>query len=151
MLWWQRVAMMLGGWARFVGIGIAAAAVVAPATAHAQATDAYGATSLARIRAALVSPPPRLHVPPPSTGVTPMFHVEVTQYFSMRDPFDEPPADPTWGLPSAGELMMGGIGKLQSAVSGYKKRRARGKAKREVSDALGEFCAVNACPPPPNK
>lgn len=143
--------MMLGGWARFVRIGIAAVAVVAPAAAHAQTTGAYGSTSLARIRAALVSPPPRLQVPPPSADVTPMFHVEVTQYFSMRDPFEEPPPDPTWGLPSAGELMMGGIGKLQSAVSGYKKRRARGKAKQEVSEALADFCAANACPPPPSK
>jgi hypothetical protein len=143
--------MRLLGCTRFVWIGIAAVAVVGPSTARAQTADAYGSTSLARIRAALVEPPPGLQVPPPSTDVTPMFHVEVTQYFSMRDPSEEPPPDPTWGLPSAGELMMGGIGKLHSAVSGYKKRRARGKAKREVSDALAEFCAVRACPPPSSK
>lgn len=138
--------MLLPRWTRIVLIGIAGAVAVPPAAALGQTSATNGPRSLARIRAALAAPPPRLQVPPPSTDVVPTFRVEVTQPFTLHDPFEEPPSDPTWGLPSAGELMMGGIGKLGSAVSGYRKRRAKGKAKREVADALAEFCAVNTCP-----
>lgn len=131
-------------------IGIASVVLISPATVQAQTTPAYGPSSLARIRASLAEQP-RLQAPPPSTDVVPMFRVDVTQHFSLEDPADEPPFDPTWGLPSAGQLMMGGIGKLGSAISGYKKRRAKGRARKEVSDALAEFCAVQACPPPAGK
>ena len=44
--------------------------------------------------------------------------------------------------------MMGGIDKLRSAVSRYKRRRAQGAARKEVTDALAEFCAVHTCPAP---
>jgi hypothetical protein len=129
-------------WTRIVLMGFASALLVSPAPAQAQAAGAYGPSSLARIRAALAEPPPRLQAPPPSVDIVPMFRVEITQPFTLHDPNEEPPADPTWGLPSAGELMMRGVGKVGSAVSGIKKRRVR----REVRDALAEFCLVNTCP-----
>ena len=141
----DRDEMLLPRWTRIVLFGIAGGLVVSPAPAGAQAAGVNGPGSLARIRAALEEPPPRLQVPPPSTDLVPTFRVEVNQFLSLA-PVDEEPFDPTWGLPSAGELMMGGIGKLRSAVSGYKKRRAQRRAKQEVSDALEEFCAVHACP-----
>jgi hypothetical protein len=50
------------------------------------------------------------------------------------------------GIPSAAELLVRGIGELHSAVAG--RGRAKRKAKKEVRDALAEFCAVNACPAP---
>ncbi|HWJ57593.1 MAG TPA: hypothetical protein VNR90_15240, partial [Vicinamibacterales bacterium] len=53
---------------------------------------------------------------------------------------------PTWGLPSAGELLMDGIEKIHSAASGYKHRRAERRARKEVQDALAAFCAVRECP-----
>ena len=66
---------------------------------------------------------------------------------SGRDRADEAEAfDPTWGLPSAGELLMDGIEKIHSAASGYKHRRAERRARKEVQDALAAFCAVRECP-----
>jgi hypothetical protein len=134
-------------WRTVAVLGVVGAIILSPRPAQAQADPAASPVSLARVRAALDAPPPRLLVPGPAFEV-PTFRVEVRQDLSMLRAVDEPPFDPTWGLPSAGELMMGGIGKLHSAVSGFKKRRAKGKAKKEVSDALAEFCAVHACPPP---
>jgi hypothetical protein len=142
------IDMALLRWTRLVLIGMATAVVVSPGAARAQTADRYGPGSLARIRAALSAPPPVLQPPPPSTDTVPTFRVEVNQYFSMTAPTEEPPFDPTFGLPSAAELMVGGIGKVRSAVSGYRKRRAKGKARKEVDDALAEFCAVHACPAP---
>jgi hypothetical protein len=143
--------MELLRWVRILLIGVAAAFVGSPLSAWAQTADSYGPSSLARIRAALAAPQPHVLVPPPSPDVVPTFRVEVNQYFSITAPTEEEPFDPTWGLPSAGELMMGGIGKVRSAVSGYRKRRAKGKARKEVDDALAEFCAVYTCPPPSAK
>jgi hypothetical protein len=54
--------------------------------------------------------------------------------------------DPTFGLPSAGELVMRGVGKIGSAATGYKKRRAKRRAQQEVQEALEAFCAVQDCP-----
>lgn len=140
--------MSMSQWPSTLSVGIAGLLLLAPTALWAQAPAPNGPASLDRIRAALQAPAPRLRVPPPATDAAPMFRVEVTQYFSMEDPAAEEPADPTFGLPSAGELMMGGIGKLHSAVSGYKRRRAQGKARQEVADALAEFCAVHTCPAP---
>lgn len=118
-----------------------------PATLQAQGSDTQLPVSLARIRAALEAPPPVLQMPAPA-GDLPTFRVEVHQPFSMTRPIDEEPFDPTWGLPSAGELMMGGISKLRSAVVDYKRGRARRNARKEVEDALAAFCAVHECPSP---
>jgi hypothetical protein len=37
---------------------------------------------------------------------------------------------------------------LHSAVAGYKRGRAKRKARREVAAALAEFCAVHDCQKP---
>ncbi|MEO5819462.1 MAG: hypothetical protein ABIT71_03090 [Vicinamibacteraceae bacterium] len=114
---------------------------------QAQAGDAHGPVSLERIRAALAEPPPRLHVPAPSIDV-PTFRAEVHQSLSFVAPVDADAFDLTWGLPSVGELVGSGIGKLRSAAVGYQRRRTKRKARKEVDDALAAFCAVHECPPP---
>jgi hypothetical protein len=119
--------------------------VLLPAALQAQGTDGQLPVSLARIRAALAAPPPVLQMPAPVRDV-PTFRVEVNQPFSMSREIEEAPFDPTWGLPSAGELMMGGIEKLRSAVVDYKRARDRRRAREEVQDALAAFCAVHECP-----
>ena len=101
--------------------------------------------SLERIRAGLREPTPVLRVVAPPAEV-PTFRVEVQQPFWDGRPVEEEAFDPTYGLPSVGELMMGGIGKIRSAAVGYKQRRAKRKAREEVADALATFCAVHECP-----
>ena len=117
------------------------------ATLQAQGGDAQLPVSLARIRAALEAPPPVLQMPAPPIDV-PTFRVEVNQPFAMSREIEEAPFDPTWGLPSAGELMMGGIDKLRSAVVDFKRGRDRRRARKEVEDALATFCAAHDCPSP---
>src|SRR4051812_12978590 len=70
--------------------------------------------SWGRVGAAWAQPPPRRVVPAPSLDV-PTFRVEVTTQ-DLWNPasLDEPAFDPTWGLPSAGDLLMGGISKIGS-------------------------------------
>jgi hypothetical protein len=131
-------------WTIVVPVWTVAALLGLPATSLAQAADAR---SLARIRAALEKTPTRLEIAAPS-GETPTFRVAVEQYIDLVRPVDEPPLDPTMGIPSAGELLVGGIGKIHSAVVGYTRGRARRKAKKEVREALQEFCAVHQCPAP---
>jgi hypothetical protein len=74
--------------------------------------------------------------------------VEVRQRLSVLQPVDEEPFDPTFGLPSAGQLMMSGIGKIQSKVVKYKRGRADRRARKEVEDALAAFCAIHDCTTP---
>jgi hypothetical protein len=102
--------------------------------------------SLARIRAALAEPPPIFQTPAPSGDVLPTFRVEVHQPYFDLEPSDEETFDLTYGLPSVGELLMGGVGKIRSAAVGYKHRRAQRRARQEVTDALAAFCAVHDCP-----
>ena len=64
---------------------------------------------------------------------------------SVLQPVDETPFDPTFGLPSVGELLMDGVEKIRSAVVDYKRRRAERRARKEVDDALAAFCAVHEC------
>ena len=101
--------------------------------------------SLERIRAGLKDPPPLLQILAPS-GDTPTFRAEVQAGLSFLQPINEEPFDPTYGLPSVGELLMGGIGKIHSAVVTYKRGRAERRARKEVEDALAAFCAARACP-----
>jgi hypothetical protein len=106
--------------------------------------------SLARIRAGLERPPSVLETSEPS-GLTPTFHVEVRAHPVDLRPVEEEPFDPTYGLPSAGELMMGGVQKIVSATANYKRRRAERRARKGVDEAIAAFCAVNDCqaaPPP---
>jgi hypothetical protein len=115
-----------------------------PASLQAQTADPASPESLRRVRAALKEPPPILWVP--TSGVVPTFRVEVLQPFWNLDPVDEDQLDPTMGLPSAGELLMGGIGKIHSATVRYKHKRAKRRARQEVDEALKAFCAVHECP-----
>ena len=134
-------------WSAFVLLWIAAAILAFPAPSQAQAGDPRLPVSLDRIRAALNRPPPRLRVPAWSDDA-PTFRVEVHQDFFHPQPLDEEaPFDPTLGLPSVGELVIGGIGKLRSAA----RNRARRRAIQEVADALTAFCAVHHCPAPTRK
>ena len=114
---------------------------------QAQTADSQLPVSMERIRAGLKQPPSLLQVPPPS-GDMPTFRVEVRERAFVLRPIDEEPFDPTFGLPSAGELLMNGIGKIGSAAVDYKRRRARRRARKEVDGALAAFCAVRECPTP---
>ena len=114
---------------------------------QAQATSAQPPVSTERIRAALQQPPPILLAPAPS-GDKPTFHVEVQQQFIDLQPIDEKPFDPTFGLPSVGELLMTGIEKVRSAAVKHKRRRAEHRARKEVDDALATFCGVRECSTP---
>jgi len=114
---------------------------------QAQADDSQLPVSLDRIRAALEEPPPRLRIPAWS-GALPTFRAEVRQSLSVLRPLEEEPFDPTLGLPSVGELLMGGIEKIRSAAVDYKRRRAERRARKEVDDALAAFCAVRECAAP---
>ena len=124
---------------------IVGAILVLQTSMQAQTDDAPLPVSLERIRAALKEPPPLLRVPALS-GDIPTFYVEVSERFPVLQPIDEKPFDPTFGLPSVGELMMGGIEKIRSAVVNYKRGRAERRARKEVEDALAAFCAARGCP-----
>lgn len=110
-----------------------------------QTDDAHLPVSMERIRAALKEQPPLLQVPAPS-GDMPTFHVEVRERLPVLQPVDENPFDPTFGLPSVGELMVDGIEKIRSAAANYKRGRAGRRARKEVEDALAAFCATRGCP-----
>ena len=112
---------------------------------QAQTADAPLPVSLERIRAALKTPPPLLHAPAPSDD-TATFRVEVRKLVLDLPPLDEQPLDLTYGLPSAGELLMRGIGKIQSSIVNYRRGRAERRARKEVEDALAAFFAYNSVP-----
>ncbi len=132
-------------WTIALALWTAGALLARPAPLQAQAADAHEPVSLEPIRAALAAPPPILPVPAPAAGI-PTFRVVVRQPMWALQPEEAEAFDPTWGLPSAGELIAGGIGKIGSAVSGYKRHRAERRARKEVQDALAAFCAVRECP-----
>jgi hypothetical protein len=129
-----------------VPFSIACAIVVPGSPLHAQTGDSQSSASVERIRAALEREPaiqlPAVSVDPP------MFRVEVRPPNFIMRPIEEEAFDPTFGLPSAGELLMGGIEKIRSAAVRYKRGRARRRARTEVDDALAAFCAVHECPTP---
>src|SRR5262245_30074823 len=113
---------------------------------QAQTADAQLPVSLDRIRAALKQvPPPVLQVPAPSDD-SPTFRVEVREQVLDLRAIEEKPFDLTYGLPSAGELLMRGIGKIQSGIVNYKRSRAERRARKEVEDALAAFFAYNSVP-----
>lgn len=114
---------------------------------QAQAADSQLPVSLERIRAGLKQPPSLLQVPAPS-GDIPTFRIEVRERPFVLQPLDEKPFDPTFGLPSAGELLMTGIENVRSAAVHYKRRRAERRARKEVDDAVAAFCAVRECSTP---
>jgi hypothetical protein len=114
---------------------------------QAQAADSQLPVSMERIRAGLKQPPPLLQVPPPSDDI-PTFRIEVRERPFVLQPIDEKPFDPTFGLPSVGELLMNGIENIRSAAVDYKRRRAERRARKEVDGALAAFCAVRECSTP---
>lgn len=124
---------------------IVGALLVRQAPIQAQTDGSPLPVSLERIRAGLKEPPPLLQIPAPS-GDTPTFRVEVQAGLPLLQPIVEEPFDPTYGLPSVGELLMGGIGKIHSAVVTYKRGRAERRARKEVENALAAFCAARGCP-----
>jgi hypothetical protein len=101
---------------------------------------------LDRIRAALQQPPPMVRVPAAAPSGEPTFRVEVREPVLDLQPIEEKPFDLTYGLPSAGELLMRGIGKIQSGIVNYKRSRAERRARKEVADALAAFFAYNSVP-----
>jgi hypothetical protein len=114
---------------------------------QAQATDSQLPVSIERIRAGLQQPPPLLQVPAPSGGI-PTFRIEVRERPFVLQPIDDKPFDPTFGLPSVGELLMSGIENVRSAAVKYKRRRVERRARKEVDDALAAFCAARECSTP---
>jgi hypothetical protein len=114
---------------------------------QAQAADSQLPVSMERIRAALRQPPPILRAPAPSAD-KPTFHVEVRQRPFVLQSLDDKPFDPTFGLPSVGELLITGIEHIRSAAVDYKRRRAERRARKEVDDALATFCGVRGCSTP---
>ena len=114
---------------------------------QAQAADSPLPVSMERIRAGLKRPPPLLQAPPPS-GDIPTFRIEIQAPRFVLQTIDEKPFDPTFGLPSVGELLMTGIENIRSAAVDYKRRRAERRARQEVDDALATFCKVRECARP---
>jgi hypothetical protein len=129
---------------------ILGAMLALPSPIQARAADSQLPVSMDRIREALKKPPPLLQVSALS-GDRPTFRIEVRERPFTLQPVDEDPFDPTFGLPSAGELLMTGIDKIRSAAVGYMRRRAERRARKEVEDALAAFCAVRECPTPAAK
>ena len=111
---------------------------------QAQTDESHVPVSLQRVRTALRKPPPRLQMQEPSAEM-PDFRVEVQQRPFVLQPAVEKPFDLTWGLPSAGELLMRGIEQIASATVG--RGRAERRARKEVKEALAAFCAVHECSP----
>jgi len=124
---------------------VVGAVIILLAPIQAQTADTPLPVSLERIRAGLKEPPPLLQIPAPA-GEMPTFQTEVRGDLTFLQPVEEIPFDPTFGLPSVGELLMGGIGKIRSAVVNYKRGRAEHRARKEVEDALAAFCAARGCP-----
>jgi len=112
---------------------------------HAQTTQGGLPVSLDRIRDGLSRPPSILADAAPSGDLaTPTFHVDIrASPFVLQIP-KEKAFDPTFGLPSVGELLMTGI---EKAVD-YKRHRAERRARQEVADSLAAFCAVRHCSTP---
>jgi hypothetical protein len=132
-------------WITGVPLLIVGAILVLQTPIHAQTDDAHLPVSMERIRAALTEQPPLLRIPAPS-GDMPTFYVEVRERLPVLQPVAENQFDPTFGLPSVGELMMDGIEKIRSTMVNYKRGRAERRARKEVEDALAAFCAARGCP-----
>ena len=123
---------------------------------QAQSVEAESAVSLERIRTGLQRPASHVQwqAPPEST---PTFRIEVRQPLFVVPPLaEEKPFDPTFGLPSVGELFMAGIEKARSSIVQAKRGHAERRARKKVDGELTAFCAANDCPapsvgPPPAK
>jgi len=116
-----------------------------PSPIQAQAADSQLPVSMERIRAGLTKPPSPLRVPPVDT---PTFRIEVRERPFVLQPLPEEQFDPTFGLPSVGELLMNGIEHIRSAAVDSKRRRVERRARKEVDGALAAFCAARVCSTP---
>jgi hypothetical protein len=134
-------------WTIVVPLWIVSAILVLQSPIQAQTDGSHLPVSMERIRAALKQEPPLLRVPAPS-GDIPTFRIEVRERLFVLQPIGEKPFDPTFGLPSVGELLMDGIEKIRLAAVHYKRSRAERRARKEVEDALAAFCTVGECPTP---
>jgi hypothetical protein len=120
-----------------------------PSPVLAQASDTTSAVSLERIRAGLQRPASHVQWQAPAE-TTPTFRIEVRQPLFVVPPLvEEKPFDPTFGLPSLGELFMGGIEKIRTTAVQYKRGRAERRARKKVDDDLAAFCAASKCTPQP--
>jgi hypothetical protein len=134
-------------WTIVVPLWIVGAIILLQSPIQAQTGGSHLPVSMERIRAALKQQPPLLRVPVPS-GDIPTFRIEVQERLFVLQPIDEKPFDPTFGLPSVGELVMDRIEKIRLAAVRYKRRRAERRARKEVEDVLAAFCTVRECPTP---
>jgi hypothetical protein len=134
-------------WRRaIVPLPIVGAVLLFQSPVQGQAGEPQPAVSIERIRAALKQPPSPLRLASPSVE-TPTFRVEIREKSFVLHPLGDEPFDPTFGLPSVGELLMSGIERIRSAAVEYKRGRAERRARQEVDDALAAFCAAHECPP----
>src|SRR6185295_3927855 len=110
----------LSGAGRTIGrlLLMGGAIMVLQAPIQGQTDDVHLPVSLARIRAGLAAEPPQLPLLPVPASLSdlPLFRVEVREQLNVLQPaVVEAPFDPTYGIPSAGELLMNGIGSIKSA------------------------------------
>jgi len=114
---------------------------------QAQAADSQLPVSIDRVRAGLKQPPSLFQQPPPAD--MPTFRMEIRERLFVVPPIElEKPFDPTFGLPSLGELLLDGIEHVRSSAVAYKRRRAERRARNEVDGALAAFCALRECSTP---
>jgi hypothetical protein len=113
---------------------------------QAQTVDRESPVSIDRIRASLKRPP-LLQIVAPS-GEKPTFQIAVRARPFVLQPTVEKAFDPTFGLPSLGDLLMYGIQNVRSAAVRYKRQRAESRARKEVDDVLAAFCAIHECSTP---
>lgn len=111
---------------------------------HAQTAASQLPVSIDRVRAGLKQSPSLFQPPPPAD--IPTFRMEIRERLFVVPPIEvEKPFDPTFGLPSLGELVMDGIEHVRSSAVAYTRRRAERRARKEVDGALAAFCAVREC------
>jgi hypothetical protein len=129
----------------FLALSCTVAAILAlQSPIQAQTADSRLPVSIDRIRAGLTQPPSVLQVPLPPDEA-PTFRIEIRQQVVVPPAVDEQPFNPTFGLPSLGELVLSAIEGVRSAAVDYKHRRAERRARKEVDDAIAAFCAVHQC------
>jgi hypothetical protein len=121
---------------------VAAALLARQSPMPAQSPDTQLPVSIDRIRAGLKQQPSSLQLATVRSDAVPTFHVEVRAPFFVAQPPEEKPFDPTFGLPSVGELLLDGVDRIRAATRAHAEHRAR----KQVDAALAAFCAERGCP-----
>lgn len=150
----QLLALTMGCVFACATVGASAQELPTDDTRAASSSDTRLPVSLDRIRQRLEQPTTLL--PPSDSGwdaasypvPTPMFRIDIRQPMWVERPPDDETFDPTMGLPSLGELVVGGLSKIHGATSRYRKRRAERRAREDVSEDLAAFCRLHGCTPP---